>query len=128
MQSRQPFGLTESSTTRRMSKDRTTAKELFPVINRVSAVRELVQDGRVPYHFGRTLRRYRKAAQLTQHAAAATVSITQSAWSKMERGDAKVSIALLFGFAAAIGVAPSTIVSEAEWQGVFLGPETPMDK
>lgn len=116
------------SKTRRMSRDRTITNEPFPVINRVSAVRELVQDGRVPYHFGLTLKRYRKAARLTQHAAAATVSITQSAWSKMERGDAKVSIALLFGFAAAIGVAPSTIVSEAEWQGAFLDPETPRDK
>jgi DNA-binding XRE family transcriptional regulator len=95
-------------------------REPLSPMERIEAVRELVTEGQVHVHVGKTLRRYRKAAHLTQGDVAKRMRISQGFWSKIERGESTLSIGNLFRFGAILEIPPSTIISEAEWTGAFL--------
>ncbi|MGH8778842.1 helix-turn-helix domain-containing protein [Paraburkholderia sp.] len=64
--------------------------------------------------FGRTLRRFRKTAKLTQEQLALEAGVRRTYVSLMELGQNQPTITTVFKLAKALGCAPSTLVRAAE--------------
>jgi transcriptional regulator with XRE-family HTH domain len=63
---------------------------------------------------GRVIVKIRKNGGTEQGRLAAAVGVTQSTWSRIERGESSLSVEQLFVAANFLGVSVSTIINEAE--------------
>ena len=64
---------------------------------------------------GRVIVKIRKDLSIEQAYLASSVGVTQSTWSRIERGDSALTVEQLMNAAKALNVNASTILSEAEF-------------
>ena len=90
---------------------------------RFASVVKLTRADQARPAVGATLRKYRRAAGMTQVAMAKHLKVGQAQISKIERGESNLRVDQLFRWAVAVGQPPSTMLSEAEWAGWTLTDE-----
>ena len=101
----------------RLAAHKTHSCHLKPVdLNPAESNLPHVTERRVQSAFGKALRKYRQAAELSQEALAASARLNRTYVGDIERGERNVSIVNMHKLAKALGVNLSELIHEMECQ------------